>query len=304
MQPSMPRPSTSSFMIFSSSRSSFSHSITQRSAIVAGSIGTRSSSRSRVRTKPPGCWERWRGVPISCRLSSSVSASRGSVLSSPSSCDMPFGDALVRPAPDLTRQGGGHVLRQAERLADLADRAARAVTADHGGERGMLMAVSLVDPLDHLLAPLMLEIDVDVGRLVAVVGEEALEQQFVLHRIDRGDAEHVADHRIGGRTAALAENALAARELHDRMDGEEIGRVTPAGDQLQLMLQQIGMGLAGTPSGNLATIARPGQPLQRVLRRPPGHHDLVRILVAQLAAARRCSARQCPPSPGPRRESA
>jgi hypothetical protein len=29
--------------------------------------------------------------------------------------------------------------------------------------------------LDHLLAPLVLEIDVDVGRLVAGLGDEALE---------------------------------------------------------------------------------------------------------------------------------
>jgi hypothetical protein len=31
--------------------------------------------------------------------------------------------------------------------------------------------------LDHLLAPLMLEIDVDVGRLAPLLGNEALEQQ-------------------------------------------------------------------------------------------------------------------------------
>ncbi len=37
---------------------------------------------------------------------------------------------------------------------------------DHGrGDPGAVAAVFLVDVLDHLLAPLMLEIDVDVGRL-------------------------------------------------------------------------------------------------------------------------------------------
>ena len=40
----------------------------------------------------------------------------------------------------------------------------------------------VVDILDHLLAPLVLEIDVDVGRLVALVGEEALEQDVDLAR--------------------------------------------------------------------------------------------------------------------------
>ena len=181
--------------------------MTRRSSIAAGSIGTRSSSRSRVRTKPPGCWLRWRGVPISWRASSRVSASRGSSRSRLSSSTWRSATPFVRPAPDLAGERAGHILGQAERLADLAHRAARAVAADHRGQRGMVVAVGLVDPLDHFLAPLMLEIDVDVGRLVAALGDEALEQQLVLDRIDRGDAEHVADHRIGRRAAALAEDA-------------------------------------------------------------------------------------------------
>jgi hypothetical protein len=39
----------------------------------------------------------------------------------------------------------------------------------------------------------VLEIDVDVGRLAALLRDEALEQQVVAFRIDRGDAEDVAD---------------------------------------------------------------------------------------------------------------
>ena len=46
MQPSMPRPSTSTFRKPSASMSSLSHSMTGRSSIAAGSIGTSSSSRS------------------------------------------------------------------------------------------------------------------------------------------------------------------------------------------------------------------------------------------------------------------
>ena len=111
--------------------------------------------------------ERWRGVPISWRVSSSVSARRGSLRSRPSSSTWRSATpSFDQPQtwPDSVR---GHVLGQAQRLADLAHRAAGAVAADHRGQRGMVVAVGLVDPLDHLLAPLMLEIDVDVGRLVA-----------------------------------------------------------------------------------------------------------------------------------------
>ena len=57
------------------------------------------------------------------------------------------------------------VFGEAHHLADLADRRARAVMDDGRGDPGPLAAVFVVDVLDHFLAPLMLEIDVDVGRL-------------------------------------------------------------------------------------------------------------------------------------------
>ena len=55
--------------------------------------------------------------------------------------------------------------------------------------RGAIAAIALVDILDHLLAPLMLEIDIDVGRLLALLRDEALEQKIDFVRIDGGDAE-------------------------------------------------------------------------------------------------------------------
>ena len=71
----------------------------------------------------------------------------------------------------------------------------------------------------------MLEIDVDVRRLAALGGDETREQQIVFRRIDGGDAEHVADRRIGGGAAPLAQDPLLAREVDDVVDGEKIGRV-------------------------------------------------------------------------------
>ena len=47
------------------SMSSLSHSMKVRSFMAALPIGTSSSSRPRVSTKPPTCWERWRGKPRS-----------------------------------------------------------------------------------------------------------------------------------------------------------------------------------------------------------------------------------------------
>jgi hypothetical protein len=47
--------------------------------------------------------------------------------------------------------------------------------------------------LHHLLAPLVLEIDVDVGRLVAVARDEAFEKKIAALRVDVGDPEAVAE---------------------------------------------------------------------------------------------------------------
>ena len=61
------------------------------------------------------------------------------------------------------------VERESERFADVANRRARAVRDDLGGHRGVMPAVALVDVLDHLLAVLVREVDVDVGDLAALL---------------------------------------------------------------------------------------------------------------------------------------
>ena len=80
----------------------------------------------------------------------------------------------------------------------------------------------LVDVLDDFFAPLVLEVDVDVGRLVALLGDEALEQHVAARRVDFGDAQAIADRGVGGRAAALAQDVLAAREAHDVVDRQEV----------------------------------------------------------------------------------
>src|SRR5258705_10082388 len=59
---------------------------------------------------------------------------------------------------------------ETERLADVAYRALGTIRDERRGERRAIAAVFLVDVLHHLFAPLMLEIDVDVRRLVALAG--------------------------------------------------------------------------------------------------------------------------------------
>src|SRR5262249_17787592 len=98
-------------------------------------------------------------------------------------------DRTAAHAPDRGGECPDRVLRQAEDLADFADGRATAV-GDHGrADARALATITAIDVLDHLLAPFVLEIDVDVGRLVAVGGNEAFEQKVVQARIDLRDAE-------------------------------------------------------------------------------------------------------------------
>ena len=102
--------------------------------------------------------------------------------------------------------------RQPQRLADVAHRRARTIADDLRGDAGTVAAVFLVDVLQHFLAPFVLEIDVDVRRLVALPADETLEEQIGAIGIDRGDAQAIADRGVGRRAASLAEDAACAGE--------------------------------------------------------------------------------------------
>ncbi len=128
---------------------------------------------------------------------------------------------------------------EAQRLADVAHRALRPVGDERRRDRRAVAAVLRVDVLHDFLAPLVLEVDVDVGRLVAFLRDEALEQHAHPRRVDLGDAERIADRRVGRRAAALAEDALRARERDDVVDGEEVGLVAELRDQRELVLDQL-----------------------------------------------------------------
>ena len=231
--------------------SSLSHSRKVRSAMAALPIGTVSSSRRLVSTKPPTCCDRWRGKPSSSRGQVGGAADRRTGGIEAGLADVVVGKALAPAAPDSACQGGGDILGEAQRLADIADGAARPIVDHRGADRRAFPAVATVDVLHHLFAPLVFEIDVDVRRLVALARDEAGEEEVMvgLGRIDGGDAEAEADHRIGGRAAALAENALLPRPAHDVVHGEEVVGVVQLLDQRQLVAQRRGLTFSGTPAG-------------------------------------------------------
>ena len=148
------------------------------------------------------------------------------------------GDAVHRPAPERAGERADYILGKTEHLADIADGAAAAI-ADHGcGKAGMIPAIVPIDELDHLLAPLVLEIDIDIRRLAPLRRNEALEQKIDAFGINLRDAEAVADNGIRRRAAPLAQDALTARILDNLMHGEEIRRVFELCGDRKLMIER------------------------------------------------------------------
>src|SRR5208283_2053856 len=105
---------------------------------------------------------------------------------------------------------------KAEHLADLTHRAPRTIGDDVRRHRGAALAIAPIDILDDLLALVAAgQVEIDIGPLAALFGQEAFEQQLHFDRVDGGDAERVADRAVGGRAAPLRHDLILAAELHD-----------------------------------------------------------------------------------------
>lgn len=124
-----------------------------------------------------------------------------------------------------------------ERPGHVADRRLRPI-GDHVGDLGGVGAVvPFVDVLDDLFAPVRFDVDVDVGRPVALGRQEPLEQESEGDGIGVGDAQRVADRRVRGRAATLAEDAVALAERDDVPHDQEVPGEPERLDQVELMVE-------------------------------------------------------------------
>ena len=196
----------------------------------------------------------------------------------------------IAPA-EAAGQQAGLVRRQAEGPGHVAHRAPAAVADHRGGQGRALAAVLAIDVLQHLFAAFVLEIHVDVGRLLARAGQEARDQQPGLGRIDHGDAQRVAHRRVGRGTAPLAQDVARTGEAHDVVHGEEEGLVAQFGDQAQFLLH-LGPDLAWHALRPALAQAGLGQCAQVAGRGMPGRHQFDRIVVPELAQAETAAPRQ------------
>src|SRR5882762_1603998 len=195
--------------------------------------------------------------------------------------------ALAADSPYGLGECGGHVGRQAHDLADLADRPPRAIVDDGCADRGAVPPVPLIDILDDLLAPVVLEIDIDVWRLAASLGDEAGKEKLDLGRIDLRDAEAIADDAARSRSSSLAKDAFLPRKGDDIVDRQEIACEFELIDESKLLGNGL-LDLLWNPRRIFVLWIAflrpcPGQIFEMLLRRLAGRHRLVGIFVSELA---------------------
>jgi hypothetical protein len=151
-----------------------------------------------------------------------------------------FREAGVADPLFICAEGGlGQLLgdseREAQGFSHVADCRLGAVRRDNAGECGPITPVLSVDVLHDLLPPLMLEIDVDVRRLLALFAHEAFKQDIHSCGVDFSDAQAVADGGVRGRATPLTEDVARPGEAHDVLDREEIRLVLQARDDGQFV---------------------------------------------------------------------
>ncbi len=149
--------------------------------------------------------------------------------------------------------GLGDLLAQAERLAEhpsgVLDRLLGLDRAVGDDLADVVVAVLLGDVADHLAAPALVEVDVEVGHGRTFGVEEALEDQSVRHRVEVGDAQGVGAHRTGaGAASGTHPDAVVLGPVDEVGHHQEIPRIPLARDHRGFELGLFG-GVAGYTLG-------------------------------------------------------
>ena len=108
-------------------------------------------------------------------------------------------------------------------LGHLAERAAQAEAVVVGHHRGLGMGIVAEHVGQHVVALVPGEVEIDVGRVLALGIQESLEQESRAERLDVGDPETVAHDRVGdGAAAAVGGPVRDDVAHHEEIVGEPL----------------------------------------------------------------------------------
>ena len=146
-------------------------------------------------------------------------------------------DAHAERAGYHPRDAVGVAIAHAERAADVAHGRLRAQRSEGDDLGDTVRAVLLGGEAEHLVAPVVGEIEVDIRHLPPLDVKEALEDQGVGERVDGRHVEAVEDEAGGGRAAHAHGDAGLPGELGDFIDDEEVVDEAGLPHYVQLVLE-------------------------------------------------------------------
>ena len=150
---------------------------------------------------------------------------------------------LQRHAQDVGDKLGHAVdqaVREAEHAAGIAHHRLGRHRAVGDDLADAVAAVLARDVVDHLVAPVHAEVDVEVGHRHAFRVEEALEQQAVRQRVQVGDLQRPRHQRAGAGAAARADrDAVVLSPLDEVGHDQEVAGEAHLADGVQLEIQPL-----------------------------------------------------------------
>ena len=169
--------------------------------------------------------------------------------------------------------------RHLEHAADVAQHAAGEERAEGDDLRHAVGAVAVAHVGDHLVAPLLAEVDVEVRHGHALGVQEALEQEREPHRVEVGDGQRPGDQRARARAAARADrNAVGLRPFDEVGDDEKVAGKLHLDDDVEFEREAAVVVFAGMTLRE----AEMGEPrLEPLARLPAEFLDLVHRFAAR-----------------------
>ena len=104
----------------------------------------------------------------------------------------------------------------------------------------VILAVLLLHVPDHVTAPAVVEVDVDVRHLDTFGVQETLEHEVVTDRVEFGDAERVGHHRAGRASTSWSHaDPLVLRPVNEVLHHQEVTVVPHVADGLEFVLRSL-----------------------------------------------------------------
>ena len=123
-------------------------------------------------------------------------------------------------------------------LAHVPQRAFWPVRDDGRGQGGALAPVFFIDVSNDLFTTFMFKVHVNIRRFIAFPGNKALKQQVHGVGVDFCYAQAITGGGVGGGTAPLAQDTLAAGKPHNIVNRQKIMLIAELLHQGQLMFNQ------------------------------------------------------------------